>query len=58
MGINEETRSGGIEEPDGNGDDGHVHATPDPERGGCLNLGWGCLPVVTAGLLILPSVFL
>lgn len=25
----------------------------DPSRGGCLKLGWGCLPV-SAGLALLP----
>jgi hypothetical protein len=29
-------------------------STPDPARGGCLKLGWGCLPVV-AGLLLVPA---
>ena len=24
----------------------------DPERGGCLKLGWGCLPVVAVGMLL------
>ncbi len=23
-------------------------------RGGCLNLGWGCLPVLVGGVLLLP----
>jgi hypothetical protein len=26
----------------------------EPERGGCLKLGWGCLPVVFAGFGLLP----
>jgi hypothetical protein len=25
-----------------------------PEGGGCLNLGWGCLPVLVAGLTLVP----
>jgi hypothetical protein len=31
---------------------------PDPARGGCLKLGWGCLPVVTALMLIPAGLFL
>ena len=27
--------------------------TPDPARGGCLKLGWGCLPVLI-GVVLLP----
>jgi hypothetical protein len=26
----------------------------EPERGGCFQLGWGCLPVVVAGFGLLP----
>jgi hypothetical protein len=26
----------------------------EPERGGCFQLGWGCLPVVIAGFGLLP----
>ena len=29
-------------------------ATPDPARGGCLKLGWGCLPVL-AGIALIPA---
>ncbi len=29
-------------------------ATPDPAKGGCLRLGWGCLPVL-AGAMLLPA---
>ena len=29
-------------------------ATPDPARGGCLKLGWGCLPAL-AGVALLPA---
>jgi hypothetical protein len=38
--------SGGENEPSDS-------ATPDPAKGGCLKLGWGCLPVL-AGLLLVP----
>lgn len=30
---------------------------PGPESGGCLNFGWGCLPVLAGVLLILPRLF-
>jgi hypothetical protein len=30
---------------------------PDPAQGGCLKMGWGCLPVV-ALFLVSPTVFL
>jgi len=30
---------------------------PDPAQGGCLKMGWGCLPVV-ALLLLSPTIFL
>ncbi len=26
----------------------------DPERGGCMKLGWGCLPVLVAGFGLMP----
>ena len=26
----------------------------EPERGGCFQLGWGCLPVIVAGFGLLP----
>jgi hypothetical protein len=26
----------------------------EPERGGCLKLGWGCLPVLLVGFGVLP----
>lgn len=25
---------------------------PDPERGGCMRLGWGCLPLMAAVALL------
>jgi hypothetical protein len=26
----------------------------EPEGGGCLRLGWGCLPVLIAGIGLIP----
>jgi hypothetical protein len=34
-------------EPSGSG-------MPDPARGGCLKMGWGCLPVLL-GFLLIPT---
>ena len=28
----------------------------EPEAGGCLKLGWGCLPMVVAGVGLLPLI--
>ncbi len=56
MAINEETTVGGIVEPD-DSDSERLDATPDPQRGGCLNFGWGCLPVLAGGMLIGPTLF-
>lgn len=28
----------------------------EPERGGCFQLGWGCLPVLVAGVGLLPLI--
>jgi hypothetical protein len=48
--INEQD---GLEEPGPSTTQGDAGA-PDPERGGCMRLGWGCLPVI--GLLtVLPA---
>ena len=30
---------------------------PMAEKGGCLNLGWGCLPVIAAVLMLPASYF-
>lgn len=43
----------GIEMPSG-GEGDHA-GTPDPRGGGCLRLGWGCLPVLIGGLLLMPG---
>ncbi len=37
-------------EPSGSG-------TADPARGGCLKLGWGCLPVLAVAALIPAGLF-
>ena len=56
MAINENREaSEGIETPSG-GEGDHA-GTPDPRGGGCLRLGWGCLPVL-AGILLIPGVTL
>lgn len=54
MAINSEADPGdGIETPDSDAED---HAgRPDPAGGGCLRLGWGCLPVVIGAMLIVPG---
>lgn len=52
MAINDETTLG--EEPDvaaGTTTD----EMPAAERGGCMNLGWGCLPVLVGGMVALPT---
>ena len=47
MAVNEESTIGtpGPEEPNA-----------EAERGGCLKLGWGCLPVMI-GLMFIPGVY-
>jgi hypothetical protein len=32
-------------------------AAADPARGGCLKLGWGCLPVLLGAMLIPTGLF-
>lgn len=47
MAINEQD---GRVEP---GPETETHAgAPDPERGGCMRLGWGCLPLIGAVALL------
>lgn len=43
----------GIEVPSG-GEGDHAGA-PNPSGGGCFSLGWGCLPVLITGLLVMPG---
>ena len=31
--------------------------TPDPAQGGCMKLGWGCLPVLAGAMLIPVQMF-
>jgi hypothetical protein len=45
--INEQD---GREEPSA-ATDSHAGA-PDPERGGCMRLGWGCLPLIGVAALL------
>lgn len=53
MAINEDAQAGeGIEEPAPGA--GEHAGEPDPRGGGCLKLGWGCLPVL-AGVMLLPG---
>ena len=33
-------------------------ATPDPAHGGCLKLGWGCIPVLMLFVLVPPGLLL
>ncbi|HYG48298.1 MAG TPA: hypothetical protein VD846_10205 [Allosphingosinicella sp.] len=47
MAINDGVQDG---EPAGSG-------TPDPARGGCLKLGWGCLPILPAVMLVPAGMF-
>ena len=55
MAINEDARPGdGIEEPAPGA--GEHAGEPDPRGGGCLKLGWGCLPMVVAGVGLLPLI--
>jgi hypothetical protein len=52
--INEDAGPGeGIETPTG-GESDHA-GTPDPSGGGCLKLGWGCLPVLVGSALLVPG---
>jgi hypothetical protein len=46
------SEEGGVEEPDAASESDAGIA--DPERGGCLRLGWGCLPLV-GGVALLPA---
>ena len=56
MAINERPGPGeGIEEP--GPDTSSSAGRADPEGGGCLKLGWGCLPVIAAVLLV-PGILL
>jgi hypothetical protein len=34
---------------------GDAQGGPAAERGGCLKLGWGCLPVLAGLSLVLPA---
>jgi hypothetical protein len=39
-------------------EEGHIEARPGDEsasRGGCLNFGWGCLPVLVGFVVMLPA---
>jgi hypothetical protein len=47
---------GGIEAPDP--ESASQTGMPQPERGGCFNFGWGCLPVVAAVGLVLPGMLI
>lgn len=31
---------------------------PDPAGGGCMRLGWGCLPVLVGGMVLVPGLLL
>ncbi len=44
----------------GSGSDGHGGGVgePDPAGGGCLKLGWGCLPVMLGAAILLPSLII
>ncbi len=42
--------------PGENANESPGSATPDPARGGCLKLGWGCLPIL-GGLMLIPAAF-
>lgn len=54
MAINEQAGPGeGVETPSGG--EGDTAGTPNPAGGGCLRLGWGCLPVVVGTLLLMPG---
>ena len=54
MAINDQAEPGeGITEPSGG--EGDTAGKPDPAGGGCLSLGWGCLPVLVAGMLLVPG---
>ena len=43
----------GIETPSGGEADNT--GEPDPAGGGCLKLGWGCLPLVAGVVIAVPS---
>ena len=48
MAINEQ--DGSEQETEETG--GPSAGTPDPERGGCMRFGWGCLPLIAAVTVI------
>ncbi|TFI57336.1 hypothetical protein E2493_15855 [Sphingomonas parva] len=53
-----EAAAPGVEAPPGARDtEPSGSATPDPARGGCLRLGWGCLPLLIGATLIPPAFF-
>lgn len=57
MATNDPTGSGPTGSDPGAGgtaDQPESVGTPDPAGGGCMKLGWGCLPVVAA-MLALPG---
>ena len=56
MAINDQAGPGeGIEMPEPESDS---PGRPDPAGGGCLRLGWGCLPVIVGAMLIVPGSWL
>ena len=44
--------------PAARGNEAEGSSTPDSARGGCLKLGWGCLPVLIAVAAVPPALFL
>jgi hypothetical protein len=55
--INDQAGPGeGIETPEPETSDSA--GRPDPAGGGCLRLGWGCLPVIVGAMLIVPGSWL
>ncbi|QIK77768.1 hypothetical protein G7077_01400 [Sphingomonas piscis] len=56
MAISDEARPDeGIESPSGSEMDNT--GEPDPVGGGCLKLGWGCLPLVAGIVIAVPTLF-